>query len=279
VKAVLESQAVFLRLNDLPGFETARTLELEIDRNGKPIAAERFELGTVKKGDLEILSRQPELLARAHKAVEKAGERVRLTVLLDGIAVREMPFQEAVAASRRLQQNGLAPVALPSWSTDPSRSGADPGALTREVAKDSSPDPQCVQECYDTWGYCSSVEMENCGCYPHCVDQCINSCPWNCTDPLSVSERTVVQIVGATLVDYYCYEDWGQFDFVHGHYYHTYWVTYKHTRIRTTRHCDMSVTEEVIDVYYTNGYCSDQDYWNTCSYPFGPYNYPPAFSC
>src|SRR5690349_2135474 len=67
-KAALESQAVFLRLNDLPGLKTASTLELEIERNGKPLVAERFRLGTVKEGDLEILSRQPELLARVHKA-------------------------------------------------------------------------------------------------------------------------------------------------------------------------------------------------------------------
>jgi hypothetical protein len=173
----------------------------------------------------------------------------------------------------------LAPVALPSQVTDPSRPHPDLDGLLRAGTKDSSPDPQCVQECYDTWGYCSSVEMENCGCYPHCVDQCINNCPWSCTDPLSVSERTVVEIVGASLVDYNCYEDWPEFDFHNGHYYYTYWVTYKHSRIRTTRYCDNSVTEEVIGVSYSNGYCSVQDYWNTCAYPFGPFNYPPGSSC
>jgi hypothetical protein len=207
---------------------------------------------------------------------------MRLTVRLDGTVVRETSFRDLVTANRQLRQKGLTPLGLLSEVTDPSRSDApfrpDLGGRSPLVAKSSEPDPECVQACYDTYGSCSSVEQINCECHPHCVSQCINSCPHSCTEPLSVSERTVTEVTGGQLVDYFCYEDWFEWDFHDGHYYATYLVTYKHSRIRTTRHCDGSTTEEVIGVSYSSGYCSFQDF-ATCSYPWSPNSYPPAGPC
>jgi hypothetical protein len=280
LNAALASDAVFLRLSELPGIATARTLEIAIERGGELLASERFPLGADKQGDVEILARQPELLARVHRAVEKDGQRVRLSVRLDGVEVRGLSFNEAVTASRGIKQNGLAPVILPSLLAGGARPAVSPrsasAVLPRSITKGSTPDQACVDACYDQWGYCGSVEQVGCDCYPHCIDQCIDSCPTTCTDPVSVSDRTEVSIVGATLVEYACYEDWFESDFESGHYYRTYQITYKHTTIRTTRYCDGSTTEEVTGVSYSTGYCSIRDQFTTCQYPNF---YPWAGSC
>lgn len=283
-KAALASQSLFLRLNDLPSTGAPRTLDVEVGLEGKTLASEQFHLAAASSGDLEILSRHPKLLDRIFQAAAKAGRSLRVTVRLNGTIVQEIPFQDLVVASRQLKEGGLAPLSLPSQVVDPStpeprpaqvRSNRRPALLT----KGSEPDPECAQSCYDTYGYCSSVEQVGCECYPHCIDNCLNSCPQICSEPWYVSERTEVEVVSAQAVDYQCYEDWPEWDFYDGHYYWIYYVTYKHTRIRTTHHCDQSSTDEVLSVTYSYSYCSYQNYFDTCVYPFGPFNYPPAGPC
>jgi hypothetical protein len=284
LRAALASNSVFLRLHDLPGIATASTLEVAIDRDGELLAREQFQLGKVKSGDVEVLARQPELLAEVHRAAEKAGERVRLSVRLDGVEVNKLSFREAVAVSRRLKQNGLAPVILTSRLTDGWRLDAAPraavGKLPRALFK-NEPDPACVDECYNQYGYCSSVEQVGCDCYPNCIDNCINNCPFSCSDPLSVSDETIVTIEGYSQIEYTCYEDYFEWDFVDGHFYRTYQLTLKHWNIRTTLHCDGSQTRELISFFYSTDYCASQDQNNTCGPPWSqsPNQRPWAHSC
>jgi len=282
LRAALASENLFLRLSELPGLDRARTLELAFDLDGERLASEQLQLQANKAGDVEILARRPELLARIYQAAAQADGRVRVSVRLDGRLVREQTFHDLVAANRRLKQAPLSLLRVPSQVTPAAAEPQAPigasGGLSHLFAKDVTPDPGCVQDCNDTYGYCSSIEQVGCDCYPNCVSQCINNCPQICTEPASVSESTTDQVISYTQVDYHCYEDWPETDFWDGHYYWIFQTTHKRSRIRTTRHCDGSTTDEVIDVSYYTSYCSDRNYLATCEYPWSPTSYPPP-SC
>jgi hypothetical protein len=276
----LADHVLFLRLGELAGgLDSGHALALEFDRGGKPIVTEQFLLPQDASGDLEILARHPALLERIYKLAADKDSRLTLKILVDGRIVRELSFQDLTAESRRLQEDELKPVLLKSKVVDrlapaPSRprSSSQEGPL---LTKGYSPDPACVQDCYDQYAGCSNENL--CNSCPTCEElqsQCISWCPQICTDPASVSDRTERELVGLQVVGYGCYEDRWEWDFEHGHYYTTYYYTFKYTTYRRTRYCDGSYSDEVINVTYYSDYCSSPEW--TCSWPA---SWPPAGSC
>jgi hypothetical protein len=279
VRKALKSHSLFLRTGELPNVGWARTLDLELTLDGAQVAAERFQLAAGDAGNIEILSRNPALLERIYTLAAKAGPRLIFAVRLDGRVVREMTFQDLVAENGRTRLGVLKPMVLKSQVTDPAPELSFTQSVGRNdpaVTKGYSYDPACVDDCYAQYANCDDSNI--CNSCPTCSEQqsaCITSCPQTCTDPASVYDRQETQLVGAQAVDYNCYEDYFENDFVHGHYYTTYYLTFKTSTIRRTYYCNGSYTDEVINVSYSNGYCSNQEFW-TCDYPW---SWPPAGWC
>jgi hypothetical protein len=275
-RETLEDHVLFLRLDELArGLDSghAPAITLELDRGGKPIVTEQFLLPPDAAGDLEILARHPALLERIYKLAAGKDSRLTLKIRVDGRVVRELTFQDLAAESRQLQEDELKPVLLESRVVD--RLEPLPSRPRDSSRKGYSPDPACVQDCYDQYASCSNENL--CNSCPTCEElqsQCISWCPQTCTDPAGTSDRTEREVVGLQLVDYGCYEDWGEWDFAHGHYYATYYYTFKYTTYRRTYYCNGSYSDEVINVTYYSNYCSSPEW--TCDWPF---NWPPAGSC
>jgi len=279
----LDRQALFLRLGDLPGARQARSLELELRRNTSPLVRERFALDGDVTGDLEILAGRPALRRELFRMAAERGTTLRLTLALDGRAVREMTFADLVTASRRLQGDRLAPRALPSQVVDLSTPDADHGAgsaghgLTSVSAAGWSYDPSCVADCNYAYNNCHDDDNLCVGCPSICGQEyqsCIQNCPQTCTEPANVyTTANSPQLVGLTYLGTGCYEDAFQTDFVTGSYYDLYYETYRFSNTRHTQHCDGSETTEEVDVSYQSGYCASQEPFSSCPYPssYAPY--------
>lgn len=277
---VEESGTLFFLLTEEQA-SAGKELEFRISLNGRPLLEEKITLqrGASKTPAFELLAREPETLARVRGLQERPSNQVTIAVALDGQILYESSFAELVEYNRTLWKGPFQPQAVESKvrSFAPGLTGHAKPAAREKQALSSVPVQKaasCPEQCSENYQWC----LENV-CHPQGTffceecdqeyESCMSSCPPPpCTDPKSVRDYTVTQLVGYGWTGYsQCLESVFENDFYDGEWYDEYQFVYKNTRIRRTEYCDGTVTETVLWVTYSYFYCNRPAYW-TCYYPW-----------
>lgn len=241
-----------------------RELEFEVRVNRKVYLDEKLTLPADAAGAaFELLAGDTAHRDRLFKAAENWRNRVRVTVKVDGRAVREVSFQELLAASRDLQRLPLrlGKVAGGARSFSPEAAGAPKTDPLSWLAKD------CTTNCQSGYYSCMSSScpgQEECDVCNEQFAACISYCtPVTCTDPKSVSYHDSSTITNAQWAGSQCRSDW----YYGGLYYDQYNLTVRTDHYTDTTYCDNHTTSSYYSTY-SSGYCEHPTPWQ-CSYPSG----------
>jgi hypothetical protein len=246
-----------------------RELAFDVRVNGQPYLDEKLTLPADAAGaTFELLAGDTVHRDRLFKLAENWRNRVRVTVKVDGRAVRELSFQELVASSRDLQRLPSRPGKVTNgvrWFSAEAE-GAPSGNPLSGLLKD------CTSSCQSDFYSCMSSScpgQEECDYCNNEFATCNNNCspPPSCTDPKSVSNSNTSTLVGATWEGEYCLNDYPS-----GQLYDHYYLVYRHDYYTTTTYCDGSSSVTSYSTY-TSSYCDEPTYIS-CSYPGG---YPSCY--
>lgn len=259
-----DGRALYYRLDS-----AGRELAFDVRANGQPYLNEKLTLVADAAGDtFELLAGDTVHRDRLFKLAENGRNRVRVTVKVDGRAVRELSFQELLASSRDLQRLPSRPGQVTSgvrWFS-PEADGAPSRNPLSGLLKD------CTSSCQSQFYSCMSsvcAGQEECDYCNQEFYDCDSNCspPPSCTDPKSVSTSNSSTLVGAQWQGQYCLNDYPSAQ-LYDHYY----LTYRVDHYTTTTYCDGSSSVTSYSTYESS-YC-DEATGFSCSYPGG---YPSCY--
>ncbi|HYG63912.1 MAG TPA: hypothetical protein VEL74_15145 [Thermoanaerobaculia bacterium] len=264
------TRTLFVRVPGKAG-RAERSLEVRVQFNGRPYLTEKIVVPASRQDlAIELLARDPKALEGILGLADREVGAITVALHLDGKALHEMTLQELERASVRLRgEDGFRPVPAASKVELLIPAPPAPDFLKPAMDKGYQPDPECEQQCHDTYVTCYYEICDQRGDCSYCwedYEYCDDMCPQICVDPKSVQTFTTTQVIGVTTYWSTCYERPWENDFTWGRWYDYRRYDYKHTQIRRTTNCDNSYTDEVLSVSYSSDYCNYETF-SSCYQP------------
>lgn len=265
------ARTLFVRVPGKAGV-AERPLEVRVLFDGKPYLTEKIAVPPSHQAmDIELLARDAKAFERLAGLADRGVGQISFAVFLDGKLLRETTFQDLESASARLRGgDDFHPVPAESKVELLVAEPPVPDFLQPAVNKGYVPDPQCEQQCNDTYITCYYEICDQRGDCSYCWDDyewCAAQCPQICVDPKKVYEFTTTQLLSITTYYSTCYELPNQSDYQWGEWFDYRRYSWKQTRIRRTEYCNGTYSDEVLSVTYPNTYCQYRTYL-TCLSPF-----------